>query len=45
MFQGCGFNPLSGHIYESTNECIDGWINKSMFLSFSLSKINKKNFN
>ena len=29
----------SGHMQESTNECISQWSNKSMFLSFS--KINK----
>ena len=34
--QGCGFDPQSGHIQESTNECISKWNNKSMFLSLSL---------
>ena len=36
IHQGCEFIPRSGHIQESTNECINKWNNKSMFLSFSL---------
>ena len=34
IYQGCGRDP---HIWESTNECVNGWKNKSMFLSLSLS--------
>ena len=34
--QGLGFDPHSGHTRESTNECINKWNNKSMFLSLSL---------
>ena len=30
MRQGCRFDPQSGHMQESTNECIDKWNNKSM---------------
>ena len=30
--QGCGFDPQSGHMQASTNECINKWNNKSMFL-------------
>ena len=44
-FPGCGFNPRSGHIPESTSECVNKWDNKLMFLFLSLpsslSKINK----
>ena len=42
MHQGCGFEPLSGHIQGSTSERIGGWNSRSMFLSLflSLSKIN-----
>ena len=29
------FDPWSGHIQDSTNECINKWNNKSMFLSLS----------
>ena len=40
--QGCGFNLRSGHIQESTNECIKKWNNKLMSVCLSLSlKINK----
>ena len=35
-----GFDPWSGHIQETTNEYINKWDNKSMFLS--LCKIIKK---
>ena len=35
--QGCGFDSQSGHIKESTNECINKWNNKKL----SLSQINK----
>ena len=31
--QGCDFDPQSGHIQESTNECISKWNNESMSLS------------
>ena len=37
MRQGCGFDPWSGHIQESTNECVYEWNNKSMSLSLSPS--------
>ena len=36
IYQVCGFYTLSGYVQESTNECINKWNNKSMFLSFSL---------
>ena len=49
MHQGFGFNPPSGHIQESTHECIDKWNNKSMSppihtssLSLSNQKYKKK---
>lgn len=34
--QHCWVHPWSGHIQELTNECINGWTNKSLFLSLSL---------
>ena len=42
--QGCGFDPQSGCIQESTSDCIDQWNNEWIFLSpfLSLSKIKKK---
>ena len=42
--QGCGFNPWSGHVQESTSECINKWNDISMFLLSpfpSLSKVNR----
>ena len=36
MHQGCRFYPWSRHIRESTDECINKWNNKSMFLFLSL---------
>ena len=33
IHQGCGFDPRSGHIQESTNECIKKCDNKLMSLS------------
>ena len=33
MRQGCVFDPWSGHVQESVNECINKWINKSLSLS------------
>ena len=48
--QGCRFDPRSGYMQESTNECINKWDNNLMFLSFLSScslksiKINKKYF-
>ena len=33
--QGCGFNSMSGHMQEATNEGINKWNNKSMSLSLS----------
>lgn len=49
MCQACGFNSWSGHIQESTNECLNGWTSKSVSvflpppfsLFLSLSQINK----
>lgn len=45
MHQGCRFNPGQGCIQRSTNEYVNGWSNKSMFLSlsfyFSLKSISK----
>lgn len=43
--QGCMFDSPLWHIQESTIECMNGWNNRSMFLSFSpcLSQISKKN--
>ena len=35
LHQGCGFNPQSGHIRESTNECINKWNNKLISASLS----------
>ena len=40
--QGCGFGPCSGHIRDTTNECISDWNNESMFLSLSLLSLSKK---
>lgn len=37
LSQGGGFRPQTGHIQESTNECIKSGTKKSMFLSLSLS--------
>ena len=45
MHQGCVFDPLSGHIQESTNECISKWNNKkkiNVSLFPSLKKLIKK---
>ena len=44
MHQGCVFDPLSGHIQESTNECISKWNNKkNQCFALPLSKkINKE---
>ena len=44
MCQGCEFEPQSGHIRESCNECVNKRKSQSLFLSFSLSlkSINKK---
>ena len=36
IHQGCGFNPKSGHIEESNNECIDKFNNKWMSICLSL---------
>ena len=45
IHQGCGFDPWSRYIEDSTNECINKWNNKSMFFSLSKKKsINKKYF-
>ena len=33
IHKGWGFDPRSGHIQESTNECINNWNNKLMSLS------------
>ena len=35
IHQGCGFDPRSGHVQKSTNECMNTGNNKSMFLSLS----------
>ena len=35
--QGCRFDPQSGHIQVSTNECISKWNNTLMFPFLSLS--------
>ena len=35
MRQGCVFHPWSGHMQESTNECINKWNSRSMSLSLS----------
>ena len=37
IHQGCEFNLPSGLIQERTNECIDGWSNRLLFLSLPLS--------
>ena len=46
MCQGCGFDPQSGHVQESTNECINKWNSISVVHSLSpflfLRSINKK---
>ena len=34
--KGCGFNPRSGHIQETTNECINKWKNKNQCFSLSV---------
>lgn len=34
--QGCGFDPWSGHMQASANECLDEWNSKSRFLSLTL---------
>ena len=47
IHQGFGFDSPSGQIQKSTNECINKWRNKSVFLfpqSPSLKYINKKKF-
>ena len=41
LCQGCGFDPWSEHMQESTNESINKWNNKP--LSLSLKSINQKN--
>ena len=35
--QGCGFDPWSEHVEESTDECINKWNNKPLSLSHFLS--------
>ena len=37
MHQSCRFNPWSGHLEESTNECISKWNNTLIFLTLFLS--------
>ena len=39
LCQGCGFDPRSGHMQESTNECINKWNN----ILISLSPCRKQN--
>ena len=36
MHQGCRFDPWSGHIQESVNECTNKWNNKAVSLSLPL---------
>ena len=42
IHQGCRFDPQSGYIQESTNECINKWNDKPMFLPLSRKSINGK---
>ena len=44
MHKGCGFDPQSGHIQEATNEYINNWNNKPMFL-FLKSALKFSNLN
>ena len=41
ILQGWGFDLCSGHMQESTNECINKWSNKAIYFSLSKS-INEK---
>ena len=38
QYAECKLDPWSGNIQESTNECINKWNKKTLFLSLSLSR-------